>query len=69
MRRINAATERVFSIVNNMWTEEKCNMKIDTVKACIITRCNINLPCDKIINLIGENESFLKKVHSIEKYN
>lgn len=64
----NAPVERIFSIMNNTWTDERNRMSLDTLKALLITRVNIHVSCSEFYESITPNHSFLKKVHSSLKY-
>ncbi len=35
----NAATERVFSLVNDLWTEKKSQIKVETLKDLLQVKC------------------------------
>ncbi|KAF2905628.1 hypothetical protein ILUMI_00548 [Ignelater luminosus] len=64
----NAPTERVFSIINNVWTPEKSQLTVETLKAMIVVRCNLGGSCEEFLLKIQDNSGLLKKVHSAEKY-
>lgn len=64
----NAATERVFSLVNNIWTSKKTQMTVDTIKAILEIRCNLGDSCQEFYDNIKGHDSLLKKIHSAEKY-
>lgn len=64
----NAPTERVFSIMNNMWTHEKSRLKPETLKHLIITKCNFNQNCVELYDTLLRNPEMLKAIHSSEKY-
>jgi hypothetical protein len=60
----NAPIERVFTMVNKLWTTQLC---VDTVKAMIIVKCNLSSNCGEFAHLISNND-ILKQVHSATKY-
>uniref|UniRef100_A0A8C6UAT9 HAT C-terminal dimerisation domain-containing protein n=1 Tax=Neogobius melanostomus TaxID=47308 RepID=A0A8C6UAT9_9GOBI len=64
----NAPVERIFSIMNNTWTDERNRMGLDTLKALLITRVNFQYSCSEFYTRISDNRSLLKKVHSSMKY-
>lgn len=64
----NAELERVFSIINNIWTAEKSQLKVDTLKSMIITRVNNKLTCLEFYKALLENEMALKSISSQSKY-
>ncbi|KAF2886470.1 hypothetical protein ILUMI_19703 [Ignelater luminosus] len=45
----NAPTERVFSIINNIWTSEKSQLTVETLKAMIVVRCNLGRSCEEFL--------------------
>lgn len=63
----NAATERVFSLMNAMWTSEKEAMKVETVGAMLEVKHNMGT-CLEFRKILAENTEVLKKIHSSEKY-
>ena len=64
----SAALERVFSLINNFWTDEKSQLELDTLKSCVFVKFNGKKPCDEFKKEIENNVVFLKKVHSSAKY-
>ncbi|XP_036320408.1 uncharacterized protein LOC118734840 [Rhagoletis pomonella] len=64
----NAPTERVFSILNNISTDEKSQMKIETVKSILITRCNYELSCLEFREYLQNKENIIKQIYAAEKY-
>lgn len=64
----NAATERVFSIMNNIWTTEKSQLKVNTLRSLLITKCNFKMNCSEFKGFLINNPDVLKKIHSVEKY-
>lgn len=39
----NASTERVFGQMNKVWAKEKSQLKIETLKAILITKTGVEL--------------------------
>lgn len=64
----NAPTERVFSISNNIWTPEKSQLKVDTLEAMLITKCNYDYDCGDFKTFLRSRDDILKKIHCEEKY-
>lgn len=64
----NAATERVFTFMNSIWTSDKTQLQVETLKCMLITKCNFNLNCTDFYENIRRNDSLLKPIHSSEKY-
>ena len=62
----NAATERVFSIMNNFWTSDKTQLKVDT--GILISKINFNLSCTDFYKKIKNEKEVLKNIHSSQKY-
>jgi len=65
----NAATERVFSLMNNIWTSDKTQLNVDTLKAMLITKVNFSLSCSDFYDMLLQQPRLLKAIHSSEKYN
>ena len=40
-----ASVERVFAEMNKTWTEEKSNLKVETLKAILTTKVNLKMSC------------------------
>ena len=57
----NAATERVFSGINKIWTTEKTQLNIKTLKY------NLTNSCEKCHILIND-PNLLQSIHSDQKY-
>lgn len=64
----NAATERIFSLVNNYWTPEKTQLKVETLKSVLIVKTNFPNDCNEFYSMISRNDELLKQIHTEEKY-
>jgi hypothetical protein len=64
----NAASERVFSLMNQLWTSEKSQLKVTTLKSLLITKYNFKLDCVQFYMMLLQNEALLKTIHSSKKY-
>lgn len=64
----NAVTERLFSVVNKIWTSEKTQLTVETLKAILQVRQNFSVNCEEFLKKIATNDEMLKQVHSAEKY-
>lgn len=65
----NAAVERVFSIGNDFWTSEKSRLNVDTLAAALTVKFNMkDISCSDISNILLENDTLTKNIHSMEKY-
>jgi hypothetical protein len=65
----SAAIERVFSITNALWTDEKSSFLVETIKAVIVTRTYFEeLSYNDFYNLISNNPKLLQEIRSSKKY-
>ena len=65
----NSYCESVFSVVNNVWTEDKSRLNIDTLNALVSVKCNSNFKCSEMYSVFLKNCELLKKAQSVTKYN
>lgn len=63
----NAPTERVFSLMNALWTPEKSTLKVETVSAMLEIKYNM-VTCAEFSSVLDKNPELLKKIHGVEKY-
>lgn len=64
----NAPVERVFSLMNDVWTAERNRFNVCTVKALLTVKTNFNLTCQGFMEKLAEDKQILRKIHSSEKY-
>lgn len=64
----NAQVERVFSHINNYWTSDKTQLKVETLKAVLLTKINLKYSCNEFYTLLLTNYKLCKSVHSVKKY-
>lgn len=64
----SASVERVFSIMNNIWTSEKSQLNISTLRSMLMIRTNFTLKCYEFYELLLKNKQVLHKISSSEKY-
>lgn len=64
----NAPVERIFSLMNDLWTDEKSQMNPETVAAMLLVKVNIGLTCSDFYEQIRHNDKLLQCVHSSSKY-
>lgn len=64
----NASVERIFSLMNNTWTDERNRMTVPTLKALLITRANFDDTCAQFHTRLLANKALLEKIHSSCKY-
>ena len=64
----NAAIERVFSTVNQVWTSEKPQLSVETWKSILCVKYHLTNPFEKFHDLLNNDNNLLKKIHSNKKY-
>ncbi|GBL67895.1 hypothetical protein AVEN_199502-1 [Araneus ventricosus] len=64
----SAPVERVFSLMNNAWTDDRGLMKESTVKDLKTCKINIGLASEDFYIKIKNKKDFLKNVLANEKY-
>ena len=64
----NASTERVFSQMNNIWTDDKSQLKVSTLKSLLMLKFNVKLSCLDFYNMLKSSPELLKKIITSEKY-
>lgn len=60
--------ERLYSIINDIWTPDKGQMSLETLEAYLNVKVNSDLNCSSYYALIKGNMTLLSKVHSSQKY-
>lgn len=60
--------ERLFSIINNIWTTEKGQMQLPTLEAMLDIRFNCEMSCNEFYKANKCNKELLLKVIGKEKY-
>lgn len=65
----SAPIERVFSIMNNIWSPERGRLHVSTVRELLTIKFNCKLKCVDFYNMIKSNKQLLNKVASSSKYN
>jgi hypothetical protein len=64
----NALTERVFFFMNSLWTSEKTQLSVETLKAVLITRVNFEHTCLDFFKMLCGKRGILKKTPLSQKY-
>lgn len=64
----NAPVERIFSLMNDCWTDSKSQLKEDVMKSMLILRTNFNCTCQEFHNMLSKNQHLLNQIHSSAKY-
>ena len=74
----NASVERIYSISNVLWTDEKNRFNVETIRSIIITKQHFKsftcsqfyeflLKHPKLLNSISSSEKYEKRVESVEE--
>lgn len=63
-----ASVERVFSAMNKSWTNEKTRLHIDTLKAILMVKCNLQYSCVEFYNYLKTKPELLRSVAAKDKY-
>lgn len=64
----NACVERIFSLVNMYWADEKSRLDIKMVKAVVTVKTHFNLSCIEFYEYLLSKEELLRAIHSSKKY-
>ncbi|GFX30423.1 dimer_Tnp_hAT domain-containing protein [Trichonephila clavipes] len=64
----NAFVERIFSVMGNVWTDERNSQAVNTVKSKLCIFFNISSGCTEFKDAISTNKPLLKAVSSNAKY-
>lgn len=66
----NAFCERIFSLLNSLWTKERNRMSMDLIKSELQTRINFDVSCSEILSVLqsSDGEKLIKMAKSSEKY-
>jgi len=65
----NAFVERIFSIMNNLWSDERNSLSVNSVKAEICTKVNFSMSCNEFTEYVIKNKSIVEAAKSSKKYN
>lgn len=64
----NAYTERIFSIMKNLITDERNSLEIDTIKSEICVKVNFSVSCIEFANFVKNESRLLSAAKSSRKY-
>lgn len=63
-----APVERIFSLMNSMWSKEKSRLSVETMRAMLVIRQNCVMECEKFYDKVSKDRNLLRKITSSEKY-
>jgi hypothetical protein len=63
-----ALVERIFSVMNTMWSKEKCRLSVETMRATLVVRQNFVMDFKKFYDKVLKDRNFLHKITSSDKY-
>ena len=58
----NSVVERLFSLIFNMWTDEKSQLSMDTLTGMITIKFNLDYTCQEFHEILKENKKILEKI-------
>lgn len=64
----NANVERLFSFMNNFWSDERNRLLPESVQSLIMVKFNYQLDCVQFYEMIENDKRFLDIVRSSDKY-
>lgn len=64
----NAPVERVFSLMNSYWSDEKSRLSEDTLGAVMRVKVNMEETCVEFYDRILADKKLLRSIHSSAKY-
>ena len=64
----NAPCERVFSQMNNLWTPDKHQLKVETLGALLMVKFNFSFTCTEFHDFLMRSPQLLESIHSSDKY-
>ena len=57
----NASTERVFSQMNKIWTADKTQLSVSTLKSLLLLKCNFKQSCLEFYNFLKSSPELLEE--------
>ncbi len=60
--------ERIFSIMYNLWSDERNRLSVKMVRAEICTKINYSMTCSEFKNFFANNTKFINAAKSTDKY-
>jgi hypothetical protein len=53
-----AHAERIFSVMNTLWSKEKSRSSVETMRATLVVRQNCVMECDKFYDKVFKDRKF-----------
>lgn len=63
-----ASVERVFSAMTKSWTAEKTRLQIETLKAILTVKCNLQYSCIEFYKFLKTKPELLRSIAAKDKY-
>ena len=60
----NAYVERIFSVMGNIWTDERNRLSLEAVRSELMIFFNLNYPCHQFKDVVAENRRLLRAAQS-----
>ncbi len=60
--------ERIFSIMYNLWSDERKRLSVKMVKSEICTKIDYSMSCSEFKNFVANNTKFINAAKSNDKY-
>jgi hypothetical protein len=57
-----ASVERIFSVMNSMWSKEKPRLSVETMGAMRVLRQNCVMECEKFYDKVLKDRNLLRKI-------
>ena len=64
----NAVVKRIFSMMNDVWTNEKTQLSVDTLKGLLMIKANFKQSCSEFHTMLLSNNDLLQAIHFSKKY-
>lgn len=64
----SATVERIFSLIKDIWSDDKSQLQIETLKCILYVRYNIKMTCLEFYNFLKNQPQMLQAIGSNAKY-
>ena len=61
--------ERVFSVMEKIWQDDRNRLLVETVKAELVVFFNLKHSCKDFFSIVSENQNLLRAIREEKKYN